>query len=67
MLISLTDLRSNIFHWIEHSSDKTHTPAEKNRQQKISGDQVYQFLLFFDRLYNKFFNTKHEFSQLRIC
>ena len=38
------------------------TRIENIRQQKISGDQVYQFLLYFDRLYDKFTDAeKKEF------
>ena len=32
------------------------------RQQKISGDNIYQFLLYFDKLYDKFSDAeKKEF------
>ena len=40
------------------------TRLDNIRQQKISGDNVYQFLLYFDLLYDKFTNSeKKEFLQ----
>jgi len=38
---------------VENGIDEIRTRAENVRQQKISGDQVYQFLLYFDKLYER--------------
>lgn len=47
---------------VEESMDEIRTRIDNIRQQKISGDQVYQFLLYFDRLYDKFTDSeKKEF------
>jgi len=47
---------------IENSLTETETRITNIQQQKISGDQVYQFLLYFDRLYDKFSDAeKKEF------
>ena len=42
--------------------EEVRTRIENIRQQKISGDQVYQFLLYFDKLYDRFTDAeKKEF------
>ncbi len=47
---------------IEDSIEEVQTRIGNIRQQKISGDQVYQFLLFFDKLYDMFTDAeKKEF------
>lgn len=38
----------------EHQIDEVETRLENIRQQKFSGDSIYQFLLYFDKLYDKF-------------
>ena len=39
---------------IETSIEEVETRLYNIRQEKISGDNVYQFLLFFDKLYDRF-------------
>ena len=39
---------------VESQIDEVETRILNVRQQKISGDNVYQFLLYFDKLYDKF-------------
>lgn len=39
---------------VESSMEEVQTRIDNVRQQKISGDQVYQFLLYFDKLYDRF-------------
>ena len=39
---------------IESAMEKVETRLYNIRQDKISEDNVYQFLLFFDKLYDKF-------------
>ncbi len=39
---------------VENSMDEIRTRVFNVKQQKISGDSVYQFLLYFDKLYDKF-------------
>lgn len=39
---------------IENAMDEVETRLYNIRQDKISEDNVYQFLLFFDKLYDKF-------------
>lgn len=39
---------------IENNMDEIKTRIFNVKQQKISGDSVYQFLLYFDKLYDKF-------------
>lgn len=47
---------------LENSMEEIKTRIENIRQQKISGDNVYQFLLYFDQLYDKFTDSeKKEF------
>ena len=47
---------------VETGIDEVETRMENVRQQKISGDNVYQFLLYFERLYDKFTDAeKKEF------
>ena len=47
---------------IEESIAETETRLHSIRQQKISGDKVYEYLLYFDRLYEKFTDAeKKEF------
>jgi len=47
---------------IECGVAETETRISNIQQQKITGDQVYQFLLYFDRLYDKFSDAeKKEF------
>lgn len=47
---------------VENQLAEIRTRIENIRMQKISGDQVYQFLLYFDKLYDKFTDTeKKEF------
>ncbi len=47
---------------IEDSIEEVQNRIGNIRQQKISGDQVYQFLLFFDKLYDMFTDAeKKEF------
>ena len=47
---------------VENSMEEVRTRIENIRQQKISGDQVYQFLLYFDKLYDRFTDAeKKEF------
>ena len=47
---------------VEVSIAEIQTRIDNIRQQKISGDNVYQFLLYFDRLYDKFTDAeKKEF------
>ena len=43
---------------VEESMDEIRARIDNIRQQKISGDQVYQFLLYFDRLYDKFTDSE---------
>lgn len=38
----------------ESRMEEAETRLENVRQQKLSGDQVYQFLLYFDQLYDSF-------------
>ena len=38
----------------EQQIDEVETRLENIRQQKFSGDSIYQFLLYFDKLYDKF-------------
>lgn len=47
---------------LEANMEEIKTRIENIRQQKISGDNVYQFLLYFDQLYDKFTDSeKKEF------
>jgi site-specific DNA recombinase len=47
---------------LENNMEEIKTRIENIRQQKISGDNVYQFLLYFDQLYDKFTDSeKKEF------
>ena len=39
---------------VEQQIDEVETRLENIRQQKFSGDSIYQFLLYFDKLYDKF-------------
>ena len=39
---------------IEYAMEEVETRLYNIRQDKISEDNVYQFLLFFDKLYDKF-------------
>ena len=39
---------------MEQQIDEVETRLENIRQQKFSGDSIYQFLLYFDKLYDKF-------------
>ena len=49
---------------VERNMDEIQTRLDNIRQQKISGDNVYQFLLYFDLLYDKFTDSeKKEFLQ----
>lgn len=49
---------------VESSMAEIQTRLDNIRQQKISGDNVYQFLLYFDLLYDKFTDSeKKEFLQ----
>ena len=49
---------------VENSMAQIQTRLDNIRQQKISGDNVYQFLLYFDLLYDKFTDSeKKEFLQ----
>ena len=49
---------------VEDSMAQIQTRLDNIRQQKISGDNVYQFLLYFDLLYDKFTDSeKKEFLQ----
>lgn len=49
---------------VENSMAEIQTRLDNIRQQKISGDNVYQFLLYFDLLYDKFTDSeKKEFLQ----
>ena len=49
---------------VEDNMAQIQTRLDNIRQQKISGDNVYQFLLYFDLLYDKFTNSeKKEFLQ----
>ena len=47
---------------VENKIDEIETRILNIRQQKISGDNVYQFLLYFDKLYDRFTDAeKKEF------
>ena len=47
---------------VEDNINEVETRIENIRQQKISGEQVYQFLLYFDKLYDRFTDAeKKEF------
>ena len=47
---------------VEYKIDEIETRILNIRQQKISGDNVYQFLLYFDKLYDRFTDAeKKEF------
>ena len=47
---------------VEDSIDEAETRLSNIQQKKISGEQVYQFLLYFDKLYDKFADAeKKEF------
>ena len=47
---------------VEAQSEEVETRIINVRQQKISGDNIYQFLLYFDKLYDKFSDAeKKEF------
>ena len=47
---------------VEEEIEEVETRIYNVRQQKISGDNIYQFLLYFDKLYDKFSNVeKKEF------
>ena len=47
---------------VEDSIDEAETRLSNIQQKKISGEQVYQFLLYFDKLYDKFTDAeKKEF------
>ena len=49
---------------VEDNMAQIQTRLDNIRQQKISGDNVYQFLLYFDLLYDKFTDSeKKEFLQ----
>ena len=49
---------------VERNMDEIQTRLDNIRQQKISSDNVYQFLLYFDLLYDKFTDSeKKEFLQ----
>lgn len=49
---------------VERNMDELQTRLDNIRQQKISGDNIYQFLLYFDLLYDKFTDSeKKEFLQ----
>ena len=49
---------------VESGMAEIQTRLDNIRQQKISGDNVYQFLLYFDLLYDKFTDSeKKEFLQ----
>ena len=39
---------------VEMQIEEVETRILNMRQQKISGDNIYQFLLYFDKLYDKF-------------
>ena len=39
---------------VEEEIEEVETRIYNVRQQKISGDNIYQFLLYFDKLYDKF-------------
>ena len=43
-----------LFTDIENAMEEVETRLYNIRQDKISEDNVYQFLLFFDKLYDKF-------------
>ncbi len=43
---------------IENAMEEVETRLYNIRQDKISEDNVYQFLLFFDKLYDKFTNLE---------
>ncbi len=43
---------------IENNMDEIKTRIFNVKQQKISGDSVYQFLLYFDKLYDKFIDLE---------
>ena len=47
---------------VEEEIEEVETRIYNVRQQKISGDNIYQFLLYFDKLYDKFTDAeKKEF------
>lgn len=47
---------------VEEEIEEVETRIYNVRQQKISGDNIYQFLLYFDKLYDKFSDAeKKEF------
>ena len=49
---------------VEGQMDEVNTRLENIRQQKISSDNIYQFLLYFELLYDKFTDSeKKEFLQ----
>ena len=49
---------------LEGQMEEAGTRLENIRQQKISGDNIYQFLLYFELLYDKFTDSeKKEFLQ----
>lgn len=49
---------------VERNIDEIQTRLDNIRHQKISSDNVYQFLLYFDLLYDKFTDSeKKEFLQ----
>ena len=43
---------------VEEKLNETYTRLENIRQQKICGDKVYRFLMYFDKLYDKFNNSE---------
>lgn len=47
---------------VEEEIEEVETRIYNVHQQKISGDNIYQFLLYFDKLYDKFSDAeKKEF------
>lgn len=52
---------------VENSIEEVRLRIHNIEQEKITGDQVYQFLLYFDKLYDKFTDTeKKEFMNCLI-
>ena len=47
-------MKSNSIEEIEALIEEVETRLFNIRQEKISGDNVYQLLLFFDKLYDRF-------------
>ena len=43
---------------VEEKINETYTRLENIRQQKICEDKVYRFLMYFDKLYDKFNNSE---------